>query len=109
MSDALTALAPEITIRNYELLGIFPGTLSEAEILTSVDTIRRLLTSLNVENLADKSLGKNRLAYPIKNIRYGYFYNFNFSTSTVIIKQLEAKLRLDKTLLRSTLTLLQVE
>ena len=45
-------------------------------------------------------MGKNRLAYPIKQIRYGYFHTITFTAEPKAVKQLEDKLRIHREVLR---------
>lgn len=86
--------------RKYELFLVLPGTLNDQEAVVQANAVLE-----TVKGLADSAelhtLGKNRLAYPIKQIRYGYFYTVVFSTTPEKVKVLEDKMRLSREVLRS--------
>ncbi|MBI5221492.1 MAG: 30S ribosomal protein S6, partial [Candidatus Magasanikbacteria bacterium] len=50
------------------------------------------------------TMGKMRLAYPIKQIRYGYFYTIVFNAEVGGLKALQTKLGLMRDLLRAMFT-----
>lgn len=86
-------------MNKYELLLILPGTLDEKQ----SENLAGEIVSLIKENGSDVELhtmGKNRLAYPIKQIRYGYFYTVTFSAEPEKARDLENKLRLHREVLR---------
>jgi len=90
-------------MKKYELLLILPGTLDEKEAGVKSDEVLVVVK----EKDADAelvNLGKTRLAYPIKQIRYGYFYTIVFSVDTENLKILQEKLRLMPNLLRVMIT-----
>jgi small subunit ribosomal protein S6 len=86
-------------MNKYELLLILPGTLDEKEAEQKsqeiVDVVKQFSTSTSLT-----VLGKNRLAYPVKQIRYGYFYTIVFEAEAEKITALHAKLNLRRDLLR---------
>ncbi|MFA4831594.1 MAG: 30S ribosomal protein S6 [Patescibacteria group bacterium] len=84
----------------YEFLFILPGTLSEDEVKSSVDKVKTILINSGVEDVEIEDLGKNRLAYPIKHIRYGYFQICRFQTDAEKIVEVQNKLRLTDEILR---------
>jgi len=90
-------------MQKYELLLVLPGTFDEKE---SENEANRALTVVkdHCSNATMVALGKNRLAYPIKQIRYGYFYTIIFEAESEKIKELKGKLDLDKNILRSFIT-----
>lgn len=86
---------------NYELLFILPGTLSEDETAPFVGKVKEILESNGANKLTVDDLGKSRLAYPIKHIRYGYFYLAHFQAEKTDVIKIQDKLRLVRELLRA--------
>ena len=86
-------------MKKYELLITLPGTLDDKE---SAEHIEEILTLVkNADQEAKMSnLGKMRLAYPIKQIRYGYFYTILIQAEENTIPVLSEKLRLRNDILR---------
>lgn len=87
-------------MKKYELLLVLPGTLDDKEAETrSIEVLN--LVKEHGSDAEITSMGKTRLAYPIKQIRYGYFYTIVFSAATEMVKNLQAKLALTRDLLRA--------
>jgi ribosomal protein S6 len=63
----------------------------------------------NGKDVVVNALGKNRLAYPIKQIRYGYFYTITFSAEPAQVNGLQDKLRLDREVLRFMISHFSIE
>lgn len=87
-------------MRNYELMCIFPGTLAEDELPARIEAVKTTATENGAENISVKNMGKSRLAYPMKHIRYGYFSLFHFAADPAQMKAFEQKLRLSGDVLR---------
>lgn len=87
-------------MKKYELFLVLPGTLDENEVSGKTGEIVAMIQELG-HNVEIKPLGKNRLAYPIKQVRYGYFYTVHFEADTDKVKMIEEKLRLSRGLLRA--------
>jgi small subunit ribosomal protein S6 len=90
-------------MQKYELLLVLPGTFDEKEAETEADKILAIVNEFGSEAVLT-TLGKNRLAYPIKQIRYGYFYTIIFQAEAEKIKDLKNKMNLDKNILRAFIT-----
>ena len=90
-------------MNKYELLLVLPGTFDEKEVEIEANKVLVVVNEMSTNATANK-LGKNRLAYPIKQIRYGYFYTVVFEAEAEKIKILKNKLDLDKNILRSVIT-----
>ena len=90
-------------MQKYELLLVLPGTFDEKEAENEANKALTVVSEIGSNAVANK-LGKNRLAYPIKQIRYGYFYTVVFEAETEKIKELKNKLDLDKNILRNVIT-----
>ncbi|MDO8499128.1 MAG: 30S ribosomal protein S6 [bacterium] len=90
-------------MKKYELLLVLPGTLDEKEAEIKSGEILELVKTTATET-ALRVLGKNRLAYPIKQIRYGYFYTVAFQAEPAGLKILQDKLALMRDLLRAIIS-----
>ena len=87
----------------YELLLVLPGTLDEKEAEAKTKEVVDIINEFGQD--ADMLvLGKNRLAYPIQQVRYGYFFTVIFSAETESVKKIEEKLKLSRGLLRAMIT-----
>src|SRR3989338_7467179 len=87
-------------MNHYEMFCVLPGTLAEAEVAPTIAEVGKILEASSAENIAMEDMGKSRLAYPIKNIRYGYFHLFRFGIEPEKIQEVETKVRLLGGLLR---------
>lgn len=85
---------------SYELLFTLPGTLAENEVSPLVAKVRELIENNGGQGLTIETQDKRRLAYPIKQIRYGYFQLAYFKAGTEAIKTIEQKLAMVPELLR---------
>lgn len=86
-------------MHKYELLLTLPGTLDEREAQQKLDEVLTVVKE-HAKNVEPSTLGKNRLAYPVKQIRYGYFYTIVFEAESEKVTALHAKLNLRRDLLR---------
>jgi len=86
-------------MNHYEMLCVLPGTLSEEELKPAVDTLDTTVRKYGVEGLTVEHLGKTRLAYPVKHIRYGYFELLHFQLDGTRLGELKGTIeRLDQML-----------
>jgi small subunit ribosomal protein S6 len=90
-------------LKKYELLLVLPGTLDEKEAGKQVQEIKESVAQ-NSQDVELNNLGKVRLAYPIKQIRYGYYYTLIFNAEPETVKVISDKLRLRPDVLRSMIT-----
>lgn len=90
-------------MQKYELLLILPGTLDEKEVETRAEEIVTLVKEQS-DRVELQVMGKNRLAYPIKQIRYGYYYTITFTSSAEKVTILQNKLSLLRDVLRAVVT-----
>jgi small subunit ribosomal protein S6 len=96
-------------MKHYELLCVLRGTLSEDEVLTVIEKVKETITKLGGEILETKDMGKSRIAYPIKHIRYGYFHLIHFDAEPSVAPQVQNKLRLFSELLRSLVSVRSIQ
>jgi len=91
-------------MKKYELLLVLPGTLDEKEVAKQIQEIKESLTSQG-QDFELYNLGKVRLSFAIKQIRYGYYYTIIFNAEPEAIITISNKLKLRADVLRSMITL----
>lgn len=91
-------------MKKYELLIILPGTLDDKGVAEEVQAVIEVIKNYSQEPEVNK-LGKIRLAYPVKQIRYGYFYSLVFETEAKNTLAINDKLRLNPNLLRAIINI----
>ena len=91
-------------MRKYELFLVLPGTLDENQATTRSKEVLEMVKEKDSKAGLD-DIGKNRLAYPIKQIRYGYFYTITFECEPQDMLALQNKLGLQRDLLRAIISL----
>ncbi len=90
-------------MKKYELMLVLPGTLDEKEAETRSNEVVSMFKDVDTTSVL-QAMGKVRLAYPIKHIRYGYFYTLVFSAEPSAVKALNDKLHLMRDILRGIIT-----
>jgi len=81
-------------MKHYEMLCVLPGTLTEEEVSVIIGRIKEAIDMNGATDLVSHDLGKSRLAYPIKHIRYGYFALFRYVLEPKSLSDLERAVRL---------------
>ncbi len=92
-------------MKKYELLLTLPGTLDDDEVKRELQKVINIVKEYSEGEIEQKSLGKVRLAYAIKQIRYGYYYTLVFAAEPNKMPELDKKLRLNAGLLRAIINL----
>ena len=90
-------------MKKYELMLVLPGTLDENEAKKRSEEVFAMIKEQDGE-AEIKPMGKTRLAYPIKQIRYGYFFAVVFSVQIDVLKAIKEKLTIANDLLRAMIT-----
>lgn len=90
-------------MKKYELLLVLPGTLDDKESESKANEILALVKE-NSTAAEIHLLGKNRLAYPIRQIRYGYFYTIVFDAEPNGLKTIQGKVTLLRDPLRTMIS-----
>lgn len=90
-------------MRKYELFLVLPGTLDENQAAARSAEVLAMVKE-KTENADLEDMGKNRLAYPIKQIRYGYFYTITFECEIADMQAIQNKLSLQRDLLRAIIS-----
>ncbi|MBD3311830.1 MAG: 30S ribosomal protein S6 [Candidatus Magasanikbacteria bacterium] len=91
-------------MKNYELLCILPGTMTEEEVGPVLKEVEDILNNQGAQNIKLEDMGKNRLSYPMNNIRYGYFRLFTFESEKQNINKIQERLNMMTTLLRALIS-----
>lgn len=86
---------------HYEMLCVLPGTMTEEEVAETMKTVTETVTTHGATISSTFDKGKSRLAYPIKHIRYGYFQLVYFAVEPEQLAEIERRVRLIGTLLRT--------
>lgn len=84
----------------YEFLGIIPGSLAETETAPVIKQITDFFMSQKAELVYHEYLDRKRFAYPIKHLRYGYYFLLELNLEPKSLLEIEPKLKLEENLLR---------
>ncbi len=88
-------------MRYYELVFVLKPTLSEEELSSKVESIKKLISSNGGEIFNEEKWGRKELAYPIQKFNSGYYFIINFKTENFELPgKLEYNLRLDEDIIR---------
>lgn len=90
-----------LVMKHYELLCILPGTLTEEEVSPVLQKVKEIITSQGGSEIETEDQGKNRLTYPMKHIRYGYFHLVRFQSEPESIIAMQKKFGMIDELLRA--------
>jgi len=101
--------AREARIGTYELMVVIPATYTDEEVPALVTKLESKLIELGVKiTKADDSLGKRKLAFPIKHVRQGFYRVLEIEAPKDVIAKVDAELRLMPEVLRHLLTIREV-
>lgn len=84
----------------YELLYIVPTRFTEDELTPIKQKVRESIEQEGGKIFLDDSLGKKKLAYPIKKFHQGYYLLNHFELNGANLESLEKKLRLTDEIIR---------
>lgn len=87
-------------MNHYELLYLVPGTYSEEELIPIKEKVKQLIEKHEGKITLEDSLGKKKLAYPIKQVRHGYYLLDELDLPGENLKKLERDLGLIPEVLR---------
>lgn len=90
-------------MRTYELFCVLPGTLAETDVLPLVQQVEQIVVKEGGVDVAVTDLGKSRLAYPMRHIRYGYFRVCRFQADPGVALRVRAGVGLLDGILRAML------
>ncbi|MEA2088637.1 MAG: 30S ribosomal protein S6 [Patescibacteria group bacterium] len=85
---------------NYEILYIIPAKYSETEIQEIDKKILSILKECGASVVKTDNWGKKKLAYQIKQYRYGYYTLVIFFAETDVVKKITQKLNINQDIIR---------
>jgi len=84
----------------YELLYIIPSRYTDNEVGEIQIKVNGLIEKVGAKMVKEENLGRIRLAYPVKQMRFGTYILNYFETETAAVSELEKQLRLTSDVLR---------
>ncbi len=87
-------------MNHYELLYLIAATYSEDELIPFKQKIKELIEKKSGKITLEDNLGKKKFAYPIKQVRHGYYLLYEFDLPPENLKALERSLKLTPEVLR---------
>lgn len=87
-------------MNHYELLYLVPATYSDEELEPIKQKVKDLITKFEGKVTHQDTLGKKKLAYPIDNVRHGYYLIYEFDLEPDKQAALERELKLTPEVLR---------
>ena len=94
MKQAVTAK------RLYDLVFLVVPDRDEQETAAVVDEFRKLLVERGATIEKDESMGRRRLAYPIKKRTEATYHNFLFTGDSQCVTEVQRRMRISETVLR---------
>ena len=85
---------------NYEVLYIVDPSLNEEATAAVVAKFKEMTEARGTVNEVDE-WGKRRLAYPINDLNEGYYVRMTFNADAAYPAELDRKLRIDSSIMRS--------
>lgn len=86
--------------KKYELMMIFSPELSEKEVLTEIEKVKKSAESHEGKILSEDFWGKRRLAYIIKKHDSGYYFVMEISLDPSKVSEFEKEIILRKSIIR---------
>jgi small subunit ribosomal protein S6 len=85
---------------DYELAYIIPAKFTEDDVPKINHKITRLILDSGGQIINEESWGKRKLAYPIKQNKFGYYQILKFALDPLVLQKIEHQLKLDSSILR---------
>ncbi|MEK7084370.1 MAG: 30S ribosomal protein S6 [Patescibacteria group bacterium] len=87
-------------MRTYELFCVLPGTLAETDVAPVLEKVQEVIAKEGGTDIVVQDMGKSRLAYPMRHIRYGYFRICRFHADPDSAARVQSGVRLMNAMLR---------
>ena len=87
-------------MRNYEIMLIFDASLEEDAIGKELQKVTSIIEKGKGTITDSQKWGVRRLAYPIKHQENGYYHLINFSSTDVIVNEIDRVNKINDKLLR---------
>ena len=85
---------------HYEILYILPASFTPEETLPVVEKVAALIKDNGGDITKDENMGKQKLAYPIKNLSHGYYFLYEFDLPKAHLQKLTQTLQLETDVVR---------
>ncbi|MBI3290658.1 30S ribosomal protein S6 [Candidatus Falkowbacteria bacterium] len=85
---------------NYELLYLISGNYTDKELTPTKELVKNLIAKFGGEIKSEDSLGKKKLAYPVKGDHQGYYLIYQFDMDGNNLAELNKNLKLTNEILR---------
>lgn len=90
-------------MNSYEGLFILSSEIDDEMLEREIDSVKNEVVKLLGEISEAKTLGKRRLAYPIKKLKEGVYLLINFVAKPDIVDKLLKRIKLNRNVLRSSI------
>jgi small subunit ribosomal protein S6 len=87
-------------LRNYEIMLIFDASLEEDAIGKELKKVTSIIEKGKGSVADSQKWGVRRLAYPIKHQENGYYHLINFSSTDVVVNEIDRVNKINDKLLR---------
>ena len=87
-------------MNKYEMMFIVKTTIDEANVKSSVENLKSVITSMKGEITEEKDMGQKKLAYAINKEITGFYYVVNFNATNDIVSELARKAKIDENIIR---------
>ena len=87
-------------MKHYEILYIIPHSFTDEEAPVVGEKVKEMIIAEGGQITLEDTLGKKKLAYPIKNIHHGYYILYEFDLEPEKLKTIKDKLTLTAEVLR---------
>lgn len=94
---------------HYELLYLITNEYTEEELKPITEKISGLITDKGGKITLTEEWGKKRLAYPIKNFKYGYYFLHEFDAEGKDVAEIDRALRMSSEILRHQIVVKRVK
>ncbi|MFA6255324.1 MAG: 30S ribosomal protein S6 [Patescibacteria group bacterium] len=94
---------------HYELLYLVGANYTDEELMPIKEKVKELLKKFGGEITLEDSLGKKKLAYPIKGNHQGYYLLMEFNIDGAKLKELNQNLKLTSEVLRHVVVSRKIE
>ncbi len=87
-------------MNKYEIMFIVRPDMEEAEIKKTADTMKKVLTDNNAKVLDEKVIGQRELAYEMKKMKTGYYFQYVVEANSDTIKEFNRVSGINENILR---------
>jgi len=87
-------------LRNYEIMLIFDASLEEDAIVKELNKVTSIIEKGQGSIIDSQRWGVRKLAYPIKHQDNGYYHLINFSSTELVVNEIDRVNKINDKLLR---------